>query len=538
MPENINATRAKTPSDGIDLADIFQRQPRDPSALVVDGYGLRIQVDRGHLTIHDGIGTHRRTRRLPRIERTISRLIILGQSGSISLGALAWCRAVGISVTHIDPNSGEVVMTAGANGRDDPRLRRAQALATTRPIGLAITQELITEKIQRQAAVLRNLNESKAAETLEARAHAIRETPTLASIASVESKAANTYFALWTRNVTTTFATRDIDRVPEHWLRFDSRGSVIDYGRSPRKATTPVNAILNYCYALAEADCRIALLALGLDPGLGILHTDKKARDSLALDMIEPIRPLIDQTVLDLLTSRRFRAADFHQTPAGQCRLLAPLTHELADLSRGWLHDIATTGEYIAHSLAKDSPSPIPLRTPLTGANNLAAQAKRSRRRPRSQAPATAPAARTCRDCGTTLGPYAKALCETCWPVSRNATLANRNAKAAAKRTALAAAGKDPSNTPEARAKRREALIAERAARAAWEAANPDFIADREVYRTEIASGIATASVRRIAQATGLSSSAASKIRRGLLMPHPRHWDALSRIEQRPQMRS
>jgi len=161
---------------------------------------------------------------------------------------------------------------------------------------------------------------------------------------------------------------------------------VIDYGRSPRKAATPINAILNYCYALAEADCRIALVALGLDAGLGILHTDQKARDSLVLDMIEPIRSLIDKGVLTVLATRRFRAADFHQTPAGQCRLLAPLTHDLAELSRTWLPDIARTAEYVAHSVAKDSPAPIPLRTPLTGANNIAAKSKRSTRRRPTQA--------------------------------------------------------------------------------------------------------------------------------------------------------
>ena len=39
-------------------------------------------------------------------------------------------------------------------------------------------------------------------------------------------------------------------------------------------------AILNYLYAVLEAESRIALLAIGLDPGIGILHTDQRARDS------------------------------------------------------------------------------------------------------------------------------------------------------------------------------------------------------------------------------------------------------------------
>ena len=46
-------------------------------------------------------------------------------------------------------------------------------------------------------------------------------------------------------------------------------------------------AILNYLYTLAETACTRACFALGLDPGLGILHTDQPRRDSLALDLIE-----------------------------------------------------------------------------------------------------------------------------------------------------------------------------------------------------------------------------------------------------------
>jgi CRISPR/Cas system-associated endonuclease Cas1 len=55
---------------------------------------------------------------------------------------------------------------------------------------------------------------------------------------------------------------------------------------------------------------------------LGILHTDKKNRDSLALDLLEPLRPAVDRHVLRLLLAQRFRATDFHETRQGACRLL------------------------------------------------------------------------------------------------------------------------------------------------------------------------------------------------------------------------
>ena len=46
---------------------------------------------------------------------------------------------------------------------------------------------------------------------------------------------------------------------------------------SPRLAATPPNAILNYLYALLESEARLAAAALGLDPGLGVLHVDTSA---------------------------------------------------------------------------------------------------------------------------------------------------------------------------------------------------------------------------------------------------------------------
>ena len=51
--------------------------------------------------------------------------------------------------------------------------------------------------------------------------------------------------------------------------------------------------MLNYMYALLESETRLAAAALGLDPGIGFLHVDTDARDSLACDIMEPGRPQV-----------------------------------------------------------------------------------------------------------------------------------------------------------------------------------------------------------------------------------------------------
>ena len=73
-----------------------------------------------------------------------------------------------------------------------------------------------------------------------------------------EAGAAAYYFRSWEGHVAARFVSKDADSVPEHWRTFGSRSSHIT--AAPRAATDPVNAILNYLYALLLAETRVALL--------------------------------------------------------------------------------------------------------------------------------------------------------------------------------------------------------------------------------------------------------------------------------------
>jgi CRISPR/Cas system-associated endonuclease Cas1 len=54
----------------------------------------------------------------------------------------------------------------------------------------------------------------------------------------------------------------------------------------------------------------------------GLMHADQKNRDSLACDLMEPIRPSVDSYVLDLLQRRAFKKRDFFETREGICRVM------------------------------------------------------------------------------------------------------------------------------------------------------------------------------------------------------------------------
>ena len=95
------------------------------------------------------------------------------------------------------------------------------------------------------------------------------------------------------------FSPRDRRRVPEHWHNFGQRHSPLT--RAPRLAVNPGNALLNYLYALLEAEARIACLTFGLSPTLGVVHADLRSRDAFCLDLMEAVRQAVDAYVLSLL---------------------------------------------------------------------------------------------------------------------------------------------------------------------------------------------------------------------------------------------
>ena len=80
-------------------------------------------------------------------------------------------------------------------------------------------------------------------------------------------------------------------------------------GRSRRPPLDPVNALLSFLYTLLIHDCRSAAESVGLDPAVGFLHRDRPGRPSLALDLMEELRPVLaDRLALSLINRRQLRS--------------------------------------------------------------------------------------------------------------------------------------------------------------------------------------------------------------------------------------
>ena len=90
------------------------------------------------------------------------------------------------------------------------------------------------------------------------------------------------------------------------------------HGRNRRLPLDRVNAMLSFAYSLLAHDCASALESVGLDAYVGFLHRDRPGRESLALDLMEELRPcMADRFVLTLVNNRVVKPEDFQVQDSG-----------------------------------------------------------------------------------------------------------------------------------------------------------------------------------------------------------------------------
>jgi CRISPR-associated protein Cas1 len=319
---------------------VFSRETATDAVAIAHGYRIQLKIKDGQLILCDGIGSVKRERCWPKVDRTLKRIVITGQTGYISLEAMAWCAEHQISIATLDLDGN--VIDHRAHGQSDIDLLRNQIYATDTESQerVEIAKAIQRHKLASQASVIENhfsVSIQVAIRILDYR-DAIISARTVPEIIGYEGIAANEYFSAW-QDISLQWEPKSANRIPPNWVTFNKRSSVVKSGGVKQGATDPINAILNYCYTLGYAECRNALIAHGLDPRLGFVHSESQGRDSLACDALEMIRGTIDRYVITLVRSREFSHRDFTEpygyTP-GTCRLVAPLTHELCEVSYNW----------------------------------------------------------------------------------------------------------------------------------------------------------------------------------------------------------
>jgi len=125
-------------------------------------------------------------------------------------------------------------------------------------------------------------------------------------------------------------------------LKRDGSEAAFDFEtRNRRPPTDPVNALLSFAYALLARTFTVTLSAVGLDPYRGFYHQPRYGRPALALDLMEPFRPLIaDSAVIQAINNAEVQVSDFVRSgpsvalkPDGRKRFIAAferrLSHEI-----------------------------------------------------------------------------------------------------------------------------------------------------------------------------------------------------------------
>ncbi|MFN3076049.1 MAG: type I-C CRISPR-associated endonuclease Cas1c [Alphaproteobacteria bacterium] len=230
----------------------------------------------------------------------------------VSPGLMQACASHGITIVLLD-RGGRFQARIEGPVTGNVLLRRAQYKASERPE--EIVRSLIIGKISNQRAVLmramRDYGGEYGVEQNTAFDDATRRmaqilrrvsasTETVDVLRGAEGEAASLYFSVF----------NELIRSPDADFAFR--------GRSRRPPLDPVNALLSFLYTLLTHDCRSAAESVGLDPAVGFLHRDRPGRPSLALDLMEELRPILaDRLVLSLINRRQVRAADFEKRDGG-----------------------------------------------------------------------------------------------------------------------------------------------------------------------------------------------------------------------------
>jgi CRISPR-associated endonuclease Cas1 len=483
--------------------------------LTLIGFGVKIRVQSGHLEIEDGIGPDRRKIKLARVGHGLRRLICISEDGFTTLGALKWLADVGASFVMLN-RYGKVLLVTGPTAPSDARLRRAQALAVGNGVGLKISRTLIDAKLEGQQAMMRErFDDLATASEIAVLREKLSTAESANAIRIIEANAAVLYFRV-VRQTPILWPKGDLSRIPNHWRSAGNRQSPLSGG--PRLAITPVHAILNYCFALLESETRLALTASGLDPGLGLgLHNDTSNRDSLAMDVLEPVRPQIEAWVINWITREPLRRADFFETATGNCRLATRLCVKLSETAPTWGKLVAPWVEYVGRTLwaaASSSKSGSKFPTHLTQQHRR--QAKAQAELPNIFAPRPQ---RTCRGCGTFLSTTQHKNCALCGvSISRNNMVE------------IAQRGRVAAKSIESRAKMSSSHKRQHQARRGFlHSSLPPWLT-QESYRERVLPRLATITIPMLAHALSVSEPYAARVRHGRNIPHPRHWQTLAEI--------
>lgn len=244
--------------------------------------GARLSIGQGRIRIDSA--DQQQLLDVPQTQ--VGRVVSFGAVG-ISAGVRTWAMSTGVDVVLASRTGSYLGTLLSHKDRYRPVRLRAQLDFCNTPRALQLARTLVSAKVLKQRVLLQRANRRHAADatrmaigSIDAIEKQVATADNTSQLLGYEGAAARAYFSC-------------LGQLFPEPLRFATR--------SKRPPTDVINSALSFLYGVLLGECITALHSVGLEPSIGVLHSDDDNRPSLALDLMEEFRPLIvDTTVLRL----------------------------------------------------------------------------------------------------------------------------------------------------------------------------------------------------------------------------------------------
>lgn len=238
-------------------------------------------------------------------------LIVCFNYPGVSPALMGACAERGVGLSFLRP-SGRFLARVSGRLQGNLLLRKKQyalsacpsasrAIAASCLAGKLTNSRTVIERVKRDHAMLVDVEAlSEASSALREILKSVHYCQNIADLMGFEGRAARTYFSVFNQ------------------LILHQRSDFVFKERSRRPPLDNINALLSFLYALLASEMTSALEAVGLDPAVGYLHQDRPGRPSLALDLIEELRPVFaDRLALSLINRKQINGQGFIRKESG-----------------------------------------------------------------------------------------------------------------------------------------------------------------------------------------------------------------------------
>ncbi len=236
--------------------------------------------------------------------------ILISTSAAITTDAIYLAIQNNIEIVLLSPSGKPYARIWHCKHTSTSRIRRLQLQLDKVPLGLELAKQWVRKKIEGRLKLIRQIKKRRKGKEhifnpiIEDLKEALERLDEIKGVASecrgevmgVEGRSGRSYFEA-------------ISYIMPSRYKF--------HGRSLHPAKDPFNAMLNYAYGVLYGRVESACIIAGLDPYIGILHTDNYSKLSLVYDIIEMFRPWAEETVIFLFTGRKVKDKFFKEVQNG-----------------------------------------------------------------------------------------------------------------------------------------------------------------------------------------------------------------------------